>query len=91
MCITLHYSAETPGFSYFVIGSKTGTVATAAPEITSETISKSEEKATIAGGDIIVTDDDLGEVKKMNWSWLVPVGVLILALIGLAWLYSKKK
>ena len=90
----VHYSAETPGFSYFVIGSKTGTLATAAPGITKEAAPKLGETAPAAGEEAVVDEageDFVGGAKKMNWAWLVPIGVLILALIGLAWLYSKKR
>ncbi|MBI2151337.1 PGF-pre-PGF domain-containing protein, partial [Candidatus Woesearchaeota archaeon] len=67
----VHYSAITPGFSYFVIGSKSGTMVVAAPGITKEeAVPKLGETAPAAGEEVVVDEageDVVGGAKKMNF------------------------
>ncbi|HIH13329.1 TPA: PGF-pre-PGF domain-containing protein [Candidatus Woesearchaeota archaeon] len=87
----VHYSAETPGFSYFVIGQRTGVaaetvVAPVEPAPVSEPVAEAPaEEPAVSEPGIEPT-----ESKKSSKVWLVPVLIVIVLGVLFYW-YSRKK
>jgi PGF-pre-PGF domain-containing protein len=80
-----HYTAETPGFSYFVIGQKEE----AAP-LTEEEIVAEEVVAEVAGeaGEVEVTGEAAEE--SQTWPWVVLILVVIAGIVVAYWLKNRK-
>jgi PGF-pre-PGF domain-containing protein len=86
----IHYVAETPGFSYFVIGEK---MQTAKPTAVAEDFVVTDEG--VVGGETAVVDEVSGEApvvveKKSALVWLIPV-LLLVVLGGAVLVYLKKR
>jgi hypothetical protein len=64
----IHYSAKTPGFSYFAIAQKEEVLAPVVEESTEEVVEESVEE---------VTEE---KVKRPVWPWVVLI--LIIAIVG---------
>jgi len=79
----VHYSAETPGFSYFIIGEKVGAVS-----LTVEEVAEGGEEAVVeevAEG----TAESEEAPSKFPWKWAVVIVVLVIAIAVLIWLSKK--
>ncbi len=86
----VRYSAQTPGFSYFLIGEKSGEVV---PEVTKEGVAEgaaegAEPSAPAAEGAAVegeaVTGEEVSE--GSTWPWIVAVIVILLAGVLYWWL-----
>ncbi len=92
----VYYSAETPGFSYFVIGQKTGVVAgpgaeeaavvgeEAAEEAAEETVAEEAAEETVA------EEAMAEEAAKPAWPWVVVILVILAIIVVAYWLKSRK-
>ena len=85
----VHFTATTPGFSYFVIGEKAETMA-AAPAAGSE-----ESDLAEAVPEEEVTAEEAAETEPIESSsnaavWVVPVLVLILIVALLVWYWKRR-
>jgi len=85
-----HYTAETPGFSYFVIGQKAGAVAgpakEAAEKVAGEKAAAGEEAA---GEDAAVGEEVVAGEGKGIWTWMIVV-LVIIALVAIAFWLKKR-
>ncbi|MBI2665225.1 PGF-pre-PGF domain-containing protein, partial [Candidatus Woesearchaeota archaeon] len=84
----VHYTAETPGFSYFVIGVAEGAVSGVAKDVedvSKDVVAAAEPAAEETAGEQIIS---LG--KNMKWKWLLPLIVAVIAAFALIWIYTKK-
>ena len=80
----VHYTSETPGFSYFVIGQKEEAVPLTEEEIAAEkVVAEVGEEAEVAG--------EAAEEAKQTWPWVVLVLVIIGIIFVAYWLMSRKK
>ena len=80
----VHYTAETPGFSYFVIGQKEEAVPLTEEEIAAEeVVAEVGEEAEVAG--------EAAKEAKQTWPWVVLVLVIIGIIFVAYWLMSRKK
>ena len=88
----VHYSAETPGFSYFVIGQRTGAVAAETVVAPVEPAPVSEPVAEAPAEEPAVSEPGIEptESKKSSKVWLVPVLIVIVLGVLFYW-YSRKK
>lgn len=87
-----YYSAETPGFSYFVIGQKTGTVAGKVAEKAAAETAAGEEAAgeeAAAGGEAAAGEEVLAGAGKGIWTWVIVV-LVIIALVAIAFWLKKR-
>jgi len=86
-----HYTAETPGFSYFVIGQKAGAVAgpakEAAEKVAGEKAAAGEEAA---GEDAAVGEEVVAGEGKGIWTWIIVV-LVIIALVAIAFWLKKRQ
>ncbi len=82
-----YYSAETPGFSYFVIGQKSGAVAGPAKEAAAEKVAGEKaaagEEAAAAGEEVVA-----GESQGI-WTWVIVV-LVIIGLVAIAFWLKKR-
>jgi PGF-pre-PGF domain-containing protein len=79
--VYIHYSAETPGFSYFLIGMKDVTVGEETPEELGEVLEEVPEEAAEAGAE---------PSKTSVWMWLIPLIVALVVIVWLVWFKKKK-
>ena len=82
----VHYSAKTPGFSYFVIGEKSGAVAAAPEEAAPAVEAPAEEPAAEAAP----AEEAMMEKKGMSKGLLVALLVALAAVVAVV-LYLKKR
>ncbi|MBI2669452.1 PGF-pre-PGF domain-containing protein [Candidatus Woesearchaeota archaeon] len=94
--IYVHYTAETPGFSYFLIGKASGEKA-AAPTAEAEEAPVAEEKAVPTAeaapeGKPTPTGEtsDLTKPKKAVWPWIV-VALVVIAIVYVVLRMRKKQ
>jgi PGF-pre-PGF domain-containing protein len=83
----IHYTAETPGFSYFVIGQTSAEAAAPTAEVAAEEGAAAEEAGEEAA-------EEAGEAAAEDgkaWSWIVLVIVIIAVVAVLLWLRSRAK
>ncbi|MBI2665611.1 PGF-pre-PGF domain-containing protein, partial [Candidatus Woesearchaeota archaeon] len=83
----VHYTAETPGFSYFVIGVKEGAVPSVVKEV--EEVSKEAVKAAEPTAEETEEAAKETEAKPAAWKWLLSVILAVIAILALAWFYLK--
>jgi len=84
----IHYTAQTPGFSYFVIGQRSGAVAaqpasTAPPSLGTTTASASSVEETAA-------EDTVAAKSSPVWPW-VGLIVVIALIVGVVYWLSQKR
>ena len=82
----VHYSAKTPGFSYFVIGEKSGAVAAAPEEAAPAVEAPAEEPAAEAAP----AEEPAMEQKGLNKGLLVALLVALAVVVAVV-LYLKKR
>jgi PGF-pre-PGF domain-containing protein len=96
----IHYTAESPGFSYFVIGGKTTVLTPVAKKeiVTGATVTSDEVETSGAGLDAeteavseVTTEQALLKESGSNVWWVVLVLVILILGAGLLWWLSKKK
>ena len=81
----VHYSAKTPGFSYFVIGEKSGAAA-AAPEAEAVPVeAPTEEAAAEAPAEAPVMDE-----KSLSKTWVVALLAALVVVVAVV-VYLRKK
>ncbi|MBU1973998.1 MAG: PGF-pre-PGF domain-containing protein, partial [Nanoarchaeota archaeon] len=84
----VHYTATSPGFSYFVIGVK--------EEVVAEAAVAAEEEATAEAAEPEVAETTAGtgelaaEAAGLGWLWITLLVIVVLAGIGY-YIYAKKK
>ena len=83
----VHYSAQTPGFSYFVIGEKGEAVEAPAP---TEEAAAGEEVAVGEEAAEEAPTEESGVVKKSKL-WVIPLVVAIVLVVVLFYYWKKKK
>ncbi len=84
--VHVYYSAETEGFSYFIIGEETPETYVEPTEETAEVVELPEEKEEVVKEKKLVI-----HWEKINWLWLVPIVVGIVGIIIVYLLLRKKK
>jgi PGF-pre-PGF domain-containing protein len=77
----IHYTSETEGFSYFIIGAKEVII----PEEITEEIA---EVVTLPKEEVII-EEPAEEKKPFNKLWLIPLFAALIVIAGLIW-YGKK-
>jgi len=90
----VHYTATTPGFSYFVIAEKVS-----ATPLTTEEVAKEAAEGGAAAvpeeapAEAVAEGAAAGEASapvKIPWKWIVPIIIAIIAIAALVWLMKKK-
>ena len=88
----VHYTAETPGFSYFIIAEKVDAIPLTAEEVVKEAAEGGEE--VVSEEDTSVEEEVVAEAEevasKFPWKWVALIIVLIIAVVVLIWLTKKK-
>ena len=79
-----HYTAETPGFSYFVIGQKEEAAPLTAEEIAAEEVVEETAAAAEEAGEV------MAESESATWPWIVLILVVIAGIMVAYWLKNRK-
>ncbi len=79
--VYIHYSAETSGFSYFLIGMKDVTAPGEAPTEPGEVLEEVPEELEGVGAE---------PAKTSVWMWLIPLIVALVVIVWLVWFKKKK-
>lgn len=84
----VHYSASTPGFSYFVIGEKKGVAAPVAEKKAGEapTTETTEEVTAPVEGETAGE-----EIQKASWAWIAWLILAIVVVVVIIGFFMKKK
>jgi hypothetical protein len=86
-----HYTAETPGFSYFVIGQKEE----AAPLTEEELVAEEVAEVAEVGEEVVeeTTEEITEEITKegkSTWPWVALILVVIAVIVVAYWLMKRK-
>ncbi|MBR9683506.1 PGF-pre-PGF domain-containing protein [Candidatus Woesearchaeota archaeon] len=80
--VYIHYTSETPGFSYFAIGEKVGAEPVdAVEEVIGEVVDEPE---------IVTPEEVVAPATSMTWLWVLLGVVLIAVVVWLVWFRKKK-